>query len=47
MSRPLILLVMVIYGYVAVEQLLKKNYPGFVLWAAYSVANIGLALQTK
>jgi len=47
MSRPLILLVMCIYGYVAVEQLLKRNYPGFVLWAAYAVANIGLALQTK
>ena len=46
MSRPLILLVMVIYGYVAVEQLARGNYPGFLLWAAYAVANVGLAMQT-
>lgn len=46
MSRPLILVVMVIYGYVAVEQLVRGNVPGFVLWASYATANIGLALQT-
>lgn len=46
MSRPLILLVMCIYGYVAVEQLARGNTPGFILWAAYAVANLGLAWQT-
>jgi hypothetical protein len=47
MSQPLILVVMLIYFYVAVEQLLKGNTAGFLLWGAYAVANIGLAMQTK
>lgn len=41
------LVVMCIYAYVAGEQLMKGNYPGFVLWGAYSVANLGLYWQTK
>jgi hypothetical protein len=47
MSQPLILVVMLIYFYVACEQLLKGNVAGFILWFAYGVANIGLAMQTK
>ena len=47
MSQTLVLVVMCIYAYVAGEQLMKGNYPGFVLWGAYSVANLGLYWQTK
>jgi hypothetical protein len=47
MSQPLILVVMLIYFYVAAEQLLKGNVAGFLLWGAYAVANIGLAMQTR
>jgi hypothetical protein len=47
MSKPLILLVMLVYGYVAAEQWLKGNSPGALMWAAYSVANLGLAMQAK
>jgi hypothetical protein len=47
MSQPLILVVMCIYFYVAAEQLLKGNVAGFLIWSAYGIANIGLAMQTK
>jgi len=47
MSQTLIMVVMLIYFYIAVEQLLKGNVSGFVLWGAYAVANIGLAMQTR
>jgi hypothetical protein len=47
MSQPLILVVMLIYFYVATEQFAKGNMAGFILWFAYGVANIGLAMQTK
>lgn len=47
MSQPLILIVMLIYCYVAAEQLLKGNVAGFLIWGAYALANIGLAMQTK
>lgn len=47
MSRPLIMLVMCIYAFVAGEQLMKGNYPGVVMWGAYSVANLGLYWMTK
>lgn len=47
MSQPLILIVMLIYFWVAGEQAVKGNIPGVILWAAYGVANIGLAMQTK
>jgi hypothetical protein len=47
MSKPLVLLVMVIYGYVAGEQWAKGNWAGALMWAAYSLANLGLYYQTK
>lgn len=47
MSKTLVLLVMCIYFYVAVEQWLKGNKGGALMWAAYSVANLGLYLQTR
>jgi hypothetical protein len=47
MSKPLILVTMAIYAYVAGEQLHKGNVAGCVMWGAYSVANLGLYLMTK
>jgi hypothetical protein len=47
MSRHLILLTMCIYAYVACEQLYKKNVPGFITWASYALANIGLWMMAK
>jgi hypothetical protein len=47
MSKPLILLVMVVYGYVAGEQYAKGNLAGALMWAAYSLANLGLYWQTR
>lgn len=47
MSKTLVLVVMAIYAYVAGEQLMKDNYAGFVMWGAYSVANLGLYWMTK
>lgn len=47
MSKTLILIVMVIYGWVAAEQAYARNWPGVLLWGAYAIANLGLALQAK
>lgn len=47
MSQPLVLIVMAIYAFVAGEQLVKGNFPGFVMWGSYSVANLGLYWMTK
>lgn len=47
MSFYLILAVMVIYAYVAVDQFAKGNWPGVVVWGAYAVANAGLAMMSK
>jgi hypothetical protein len=42
MSKPLILVVMLIYAYVACEQAARGNWAGAVVWGAYAVANIGM-----
>lgn len=47
MSFYLILTVMVIYSYVAVDQAIKGCWPGVVVWASYAAANAGLAMMTK
>lgn len=47
MSGPLILVCMAIYACVGVDQLLKANYGGAVMWFSYSAANIGLWMQSK
>jgi hypothetical protein len=47
MSKSLVLVVACIYGYVAIEQLLKGNKPGFIVWSSYAAANIGLYWGTK
>lgn len=47
MSGPLILLVMVIYGYVAVEQFCRGNIGMGIAWTGYSFANIGLYLASR
>lgn len=47
MSRPLILVVMLIYFYVAAEQGYHKNYAATIVWGAYGVANLGLWMLAK
>ena len=47
MSGPLILLTMCIYFYVGLEQGLKGNYPGLVMWVSYGTANAGLYWMSK
>lgn len=47
MSGPLILLSMCIYFYVAFEQGVKGNWPGFIMWGSYGMANIGLWMMAK
>jgi len=47
MSFHLILAVMVIYAYVAVDQAAKGHWPGVIVWGAYAVANLGLAMMAK
>lgn len=47
MSGPLILISMCIYFYVGIEQGIKGNLAGFLMWNAYGVANIGLWMQAK
>lgn len=47
MSSYLIAFVTCIYAFIAVEQYLKGNVPGFIIWAGYSFANWGLMLSAK
>jgi hypothetical protein len=47
MSKHLILLTMLIYAYVAFEQLAKRNLAGFITWGAYAMANVGLWMMAK
>lgn len=47
MSGPLILTTMLIYFFVAGEQLARGNVPGFIIWGAYGVANIGFYMMAK
>lgn len=47
MSAPLVLVVAVIYLSVAIEQLLRGSVAGFVVWASYASANLGLVWLIK
>jgi hypothetical protein len=47
MSKPLILLTMCCYFWVGIEQGLKGNFAGLILWSSYGVANIGMYLMTE
>lgn len=47
MSGPLILVSMCIYFYVGLEQGIKGNTAGFIMWCSYGLANIGLWMQAK
>ena len=47
MSKPLIIVVMCIYAFVAGEQLTRGQYAAALMWGAYSVANLGLFWMTK
>jgi hypothetical protein len=42
MSRALIVLVGLIYAYVAIEQALKGNLPMAIMYSGYSIGNVGL-----
>jgi hypothetical protein len=42
MSRSLIVLVGLIYAYVAIEQALKGNFAMAIMYSGYSVGNVGL-----
>lgn len=47
MSGPLILVSMCIYFFVGVEQGIKGNYAGAIMWCSYGMANIGLWMMSK
>lgn len=47
MSLHLLIIVALIYAYVALEQGIKGNVPGFFIWASYCCANIALMWHTK
>ena len=47
MSSPLILGVMCVYFLVGIDQGLKGNPGGLIMWSAYGVANLGLWMQSK
>ena len=45
MSTPLIAIVAIVYGYVAIEYLLTGRYGLALAWAAYAVANLGFIID--
>lgn len=44
MSAPAILVVTLIYLYVALNEFLKKDYGQAVIWTGYSIANVGFIM---
>lgn len=47
MSGSLIILVGIIYAYVAFEQWLQGNVAMCIVWAGYAFANLGLWMALK
>lgn len=47
MSGILIIIVGMIYSYVAFEQWLNGNIPMFIVWAGYAFANLGLWMALR
>lgn len=47
MSGPLIIIVTLIYSYIALEQYLKGNMPVAIMYAGYAFSNIGVYMVTK
>lgn len=47
MSAPLIIMVGLVYGYIAVEQAWKGNVAVGIMYAGYAFSNIGLYLLAK
>lgn len=47
MSGSLIIIVGIIYGYVAVEQYITGNIPMCIVWGGYAFANFGLWMALK
>ena len=47
MSGPLIVVVMLIYALVGVDQARKGDWPMALVWMSYAQANIGFYLSLK
>jgi hypothetical protein len=47
MSGPLIILVGIIYGYIAINQYMLGNTPMAIIYAGYAFSNVGLFLAIK
>jgi hypothetical protein len=47
MSAPLLVIVSIIYAYVAAEQCFRGNVIGSVVWLCYACANCALMLENK
>jgi hypothetical protein len=47
MSKILLILVTVAYLGIGVDQGVKQNWPGLLVWAGYALANVGLWLQLR
>lgn len=47
MSAPLLVLVGLVYAYVACEQVWRGNLPGFFVFASYCCANVALIWYMK
>lgn len=47
MSTPLVGIVILIYVYTGIEQIIKGNVSGGVMWLSYACANAALIWQIK
>jgi len=46
-EEKIILIVFFLYAYVSVSYVFKGNWPWFMVWGSYAMANLGLILATK
>jgi len=47
LEEKIIFIVFFLYIYIAVSYALKGNWPWFIVWGSYAMANFGLILATR
>lgn len=47
MSKPLLIVVTLIYGYVFIDLLMKKQWPMAIAYFGWAVANVGIIWNLK
>jgi|Laugrespbdmm15sd_2_1035082.scaffolds.fasta_scaffold190116_2 hypothetical protein len=47
LEEKIVFIVFFLYAYVAASYAFKGNWPWFIVWGSYAMANLGLILATR